>query len=170
MHWHASWHTWARLVGTRQSTICHSALHIRVKERTDSYIIDSTNIKSKPPFSCPLLIIVPPIGLIRFDIFTVRCQILSLTILHGCQYNAMSNGFCPNVACDNVQDLEVFEDMEAEEEAQSAWQDVITSSPSVTPEEDILEQTIQNNSVEVSDGTDKEYRRSDAACSIYPIF
>lgn len=78
----------------------------------------------------------------------------------------MSNGFCPDVS-DNVQDLEIFEDME---EAQSAWQDVITSSPSEIPEEDIFEQTIQNNSVEVSDGTDKEYRRSDVACSIYPAF
>lgn len=84
----------------------------------------------------------------------------------------MPDGFCPSIACDNVRDLEIFEDMEAEEEAQSddAWQDVKTSSPSEIPEEDILEQTVQNNSVEVSDGTDKEYRRLGAACSIYHAF
>ncbi len=85
----------------------------------------------------------------------------------------MPNGFCPNIACDNVGNFEIFEDMEAEEEAQSndAWQDVMTS-PSEIPEEDILEQAVQNNSVEVSDGTDKEYRRLDAAsgCSIYHAF
>ncbi|KAF8706311.1 hypothetical protein AX14_013801 [Amanita brunnescens Koide BX004] len=68
----------------------------------------------------------------------------------------MPNVFRPNIACDNVRDVEIFEDME-EAQSDNAWQDV-TTSPSEIPE-DILEQTVQNNSVEVSDGTDKEYRR-----------
>ena len=70
----------------------------------------------------------------------------------------------PDTMCESVQEFEMLEDMEAEEEDQfedNTRKSLEPSSSSPILDEDILEKAVQDNSVEVSDGTDKEYKRCD---------
>ncbi|KAF8332916.1 hypothetical protein F5887DRAFT_1173636 [Amanita rubescens] len=78
----------------------------------------------------------------------------------------MVSSICdPDIMCGDVQEIEIMADMEAEEEnefndSDDTWKSLKPCS-SELPDEDIMAKVVQDNSVEVSNGTDREYRSCD---------